>query len=368
MSEAPTRARRRKSPAEAPPFEIAGLSVPAGTRRSGELRIADLSTHTPLALPLRVVNGTEEGPTLLVCAAIHGDEINGVEIIRRVLKHRTLRTRKFKGTLVAVPVVNVLGFISQSRYLPDRRDLNRSFPGREEGSLASRLARTFLNDIVARCTHGVDLHTGAIHRPNYPQIRADLDDPEAAKMAEAFGVPTIINASLREGSLREAAQSHGVPIIVYEGGEAMRFDEGAIRAGVGGVVGVMRMLGMIPMPKRLPKAPKTYVARSSVWVRAPQSGIFRSAVALGAWIKQGDVLGFVNDLMGERERIITAPADGVVIGRTNAPTVYEGEGLFHIARFEGTKAMARALDAYEPLDAYDPVMEAELPNEPPIGG
>ncbi len=342
---------------------IGGVEVPPGRRQIIDLPVTHLSTHTPMTMPVQVVNGRRSGPRLFICAAVHGDEVNGVEIIRRVLKLAALK--RLRGALVAVPVVNVFGFVSLSRYLPDRRDLNRSFPGSARGSLAARLAHLFLGEIVARCSHGIDLHTGAIHRENYPQIRANLDDPETERMARAFAIPVVINSGFREGSLREAAAQRGVPVIVYEASEALRFDEFAVRAGVRGVLGVMRDLGMIA-PRRKPRQVEPMLVRSTTWVRAPQSGVLRRAVALGKQVRKGDRMGAIADPFGGNEVEIHAPVEGIVIGGTNLPLVYEGDALFHIGRFEGTQVVARTLDAFD-LDAvYEDEVAASLADEPPI--
>ena len=349
----------------AEPLTLGGVEVAPGRREIIDLPITDLSTRTPMTMPVQVVNGRRDGPRLFVCAALHGDEINGVEIIRRLLRLSALK--RLRGSLVAVPIVNVFGFITLSRYLPDRRDLNRSFPGSARGSLAARLARLFLGEVVGRCSHGIDLHTGAIHRDNYPQVRANLDDDgETERMARAFGVPVVINTGFRKGSLREAAHRRGVPVIVYEAGEALRFDEASIRAGVTGVVRVMRALGMLPPSKRRRQRPEPLVARSSAWLRAPASGVLRPAVALGHRVKQGDVLGVVGDPFGDNEVEVVAQAGGVVIGRSNLPLVHEGDALFHIVHVEGTQVAARALDAFEPEADYEVGLTSELADEPPI--
>ena len=345
-------------------FSIGGIEVKAGERRLIELPVTDLSTNTPVSMPVQVICGKRPGPTLLVCAAIHGDEISGVEIIRRVLKLSALR--RLHGTLVAVPIVNLFGFISQSRYLPDRRDLNRSFPGSPQGSLASRIAHLFLDEVVAKCTHGIDLHTGAIHRGNYPQVRANLDDPEASRMAMNFGVPVVINATLREGSLRQAALSHGVPFIVYEAGEALRFDEMSIRAGVKGIMRVMRHLGMLHLARSAGKTMEPIIARSTTWLRAPASGILRASAAPGAQVRAGGSLGHIANAFGDDEVEVKSPWNGIVIGRTNLPLVYEGDALFHIARIEGTQVVAETLDAFSPEEAYAEGLTAELADDPTI--
>lgn len=268
---------------------------------------------------------------MFVSAAIHGDEINGVEIIRRLLQHRALKN--IRGTLIAIPIVNVYGFLNHTRYLPDGRDLNRSFPGSRKGSLTGRVAHTFFKEIVSKCTHGIDLHTGARHRSNFPQVRADLDDAEAFKMTEAFGVPLAIDAKIRDGSLRESAGDAGIPVILYEAGEALRFEETYIRAGVKGIINVMRSIEMLPRSrsKKGPQSP--IVSDQTSWLRAPESGILRAFVPLGAKVEKGQVIAMVADPLGTMETPVEAPENGVVIGRTNLPLVYEGDAIFHIAQY-----------------------------------
>ncbi|MDH5378763.1 MAG: succinylglutamate desuccinylase/aspartoacylase family protein [Gammaproteobacteria bacterium] len=345
-------------------FFINGQEIPAGTRITTELPAGRLYTHVPMPIPVHIVRGKTEGPHLFVCAAIHGDEINGVEIIRRILKLPILK--KIKGTLVAVPIVNVHGFINHSRYLPDRRDLNRSFPGSEKGSLAARMANLFMQEIVNQCTHGIDLHTAAIHRNNLPQIRANLEDPESEMLAHAFNVPVIISSNVRDGSLREAATEKGIPMLLYEAGEALRFDEISIRAGVKGVVNVMRALEMLPpRQKKLDKIIEPVVARSSAWIRASDSGIFRALVPLGGRVKNGTLLGIVSDPFGESETEILAPYGGIVISRTNLPLVNEGEALYHLARFEDIHGVEAMVDEFQEELAPE-VMPAPNPESPII--
>jgi len=328
----------------AKPFELAGVTVAPGKRAVVEMPAAQLYTNTPLNIPVHVVHGRKPGPVLLVCAAIHGDELNGVEIIRRILQTQSLRS--LRGTLVAVPVVNVFGFIHKSRYLPDRRDLNRCFPGSESGSLGARMANLFKTQVLDCCTHAIDLHTGAIYRSNLPQIRANLDSAATAEMAHAFGVPLILNSVLRDGTLREVAEAQNIPVITYEAGEALRFDEGSIRAGLRGVLNVMRHLGMLP-PSRKPHAlVEPAVARSSLWVRAERDGVFRSLVALGDRVKQGQVLGRIGSPFSADEMEIVSPCGGILVGRDNLPLVNEGEALFHIARFEEVKEVAEQVQAF----------------------
>lgn len=343
-------------------LKINGTVIRPGQRRLVELAIPDLYTHTSLNIPVQIISGRQDGPCLMVCAAVHGDEINGVEIIRRLLNLKILD--RVRGALIAVPVVNVYGFINQSRYLPDRRDLNRSFPGSEAGSLAARLAYTFMNDVVAHCSHAIDLHTGAIHRENLPQIRAYLDSKETRRMSQAFAAPVVLHSAPVEGSMRQALHERDLPIIVYEAGEALRFNEVAIRAGVQGIVSVMRNLGMLPKQKRKGKTYEPLVARNSSWVRAPQSGILRMVVPLGAQVDKGQLLGVISDPFGEREESVEAPVSGIVIGRVNIPLANEGEALFHIAHFRRADGLQDHLDTFQ--EEMDPATDANLPPEAPI--
>jgi predicted deacylase len=299
-----------------------------------------------MTMPVHVRRGRRAGPSLFVCAAVHGDELNGVEIIRRLMKRRALS--RIRGTIIAVPFVNVYGVIDRSRYLPDRRDLNRSFPGSGRGSLAARLADLFMNEIVAHCTHGIDLHTGALHRGNLPQVRGNVDDEETLRLAGLFGGPVLINADLRDGSLREAAAARGIPMLLYEAGEALRFDEVSIRAGVQGILNVMRGLDMLA-PTRGRKRPthEPFVARSSAWVRAPASGIFRGTVSLGAHVKNNELLGTIAEPVSDTESEVRASRGGIVIGRSNLPLVLEGEALFHIAGFEDLREVAEQVEEFQ---------------------
>ncbi len=333
-----------------------------GEQQSIYLPLPPLYSHTPVSLPVHVVNGRRPGPVLFVSAAIHGDEINGVEIIRRLLNKKYLAS--IRGALIAVPVVNVYGFVTQSRYLPDRRDLNRSFPGSEKGSMAARLADIFMEQIVSLATHGIDLHTGAIGRDNLPQIRANvLDDPVTHEMACAFGAPVILNAELRDGSLRETVAGLGIPMLLYEAGEALRFNELSIRAGVRGITSVMRHLGMLSATRHKSRI-QPLLAKSTRWVRASQSGILRSIVPLGASVDKNQVIGWIADPFGQREKRITAPFSGIVIGRTNLPLVHEGEALFHIASFSKPDSAAESVEVFQ--ETYDPMGDRAGNQEPPI--
>ncbi len=327
------------------PITINNVVVKPGEHAVISLPIAKLYTYDELSIPVQVLCGKLAGPTLFISAAIHGDELNGVEITRRLLRLNTLK--KLRGSLIVIPVVNVFGMIQHSRYLPDRRDLNRSFPGSKSGSLAARLANIFAEEIVNQSDYGIDLHTGALHRSNLPQIRADLDDKETQDLAEAFGVPVLLNANLRDGSLREYAAGHGVKMLLYEAGEALRFDELSIRIGLRGILSVMRKLAMLPATKAKRPIRETFVARSTNWQRAPHSGIIRFVAPLGAHVNKGDTLAIISDpsnLFADDDYVIASDHKGLVIGRSNIPLVNEGDALFHIARFEDSEQAAAIVE------------------------
>lgn len=325
---------------------IGGITVLPGERKTIDLVVGKLYTHSELTMPVQILCGKQSGPVLFVCAAIHGDELNGVEIIRRLLKVNSLN--RLKGTLIAVPIVNLHGFINHTRYLPDRRDLNRSFPGSEKGSVASRMAYLFLNEVVNKSTHGIDLHTGAINRSNLPQIRANLDDDATMFLAKAFGAPLMLNSNLRDGSLRSAAVKRNIPVLLYEAGEALRFEETSIRAGVRGIINVMRALEMIPKPRKFGKKPKMpMIARSSFWIRAPHSGIFRSVIQDGARvIANKTLMGVVSDPFGESDMEVYSSSNGIIIGQMKMPLVNEGEALYHVAQFARSDIAAGSVDDF----------------------
>lgn len=311
-------------------LRIGDREIGPGERVRLELPVARLPTGNLLGLPVEVIRGERPGPRVWLSAAVHGDEVGGVEIIRQV-KAR-LEPGHLAGAVVAIPIVNVFGFVTGSRYLPDRRDLNRSFPGSRSGSLASRLAHIFMDEIVGSCGYGIDFHSGSDDRANLPQIRGDLDDEEILRCARAFGAPVSIDARLRARSLRKAASEQGVHVLLFEGGEVLRFDDHAIEAGVQGTLRVLRHLEM--WEGEVAPAPPTRVARKTRWVRAPRSGLFHLDVALGEEVEAGAAVGVVRDAFGEERAEVTCRHGGMVIGASRNPLVNRGDGLVHVAELE----------------------------------
>ncbi|MGD2131258.1 MAG: succinylglutamate desuccinylase/aspartoacylase family protein [Maricaulaceae bacterium] len=339
------------------PFVFGGVEVARGSRAVVDLPVSVLSDHTPITLSTHIIHGKKPGPTVFVSAAVHGDEIIGVEIIRRLI--RTPQLKGLRGTLLCIPIVNAFGFINHDRYLPDRRDLNRSFPGAAEGSLAARLARLFMTEVVSRCEAGIDLHSAAAHRVNLPQIRIDGRSRRARELAEAFCPPVILTSKLREGSMRLAAKEIGVDVLVYESGEALRFDETAVRIGMRGVLRVLHQLGMIASDRGLKPHLVPYVSRSSAWLRAPMGGILRAYKSIGAGVEEGEPVAIVSDPFGEREEEVCAQESGVIIGRTNLPIVNEGDALFHVAEVAEASKVEKSYDKLPAALEGDPLFDED---------
>lgn len=311
------------------PFAINDHVVEPGKKAQFEIPIARLMSGTEVSLPVQVLHGRRDGPIVWLSGAVHGDELCGVEIVRQILSELSPRT--MAGTVIALPIVNVHGFNTGDRYFPDRRDLNRSFPGSARGPLASRVAHLVMKEVVSRSNIGIDFHTGSDHRTNLPQIRANLDDEATLEMVKCFGAPIAIHAKTRDGSLRQAATEAGATVLLYEGGEALRFDRDAIAAGRDGALRVLGQLGIIESIE--PAAKQTLLSRRSAWVRATKSGIVHPQAELGSLVSKGDVLATILDAFGRRRGRVTSRRDGLVIGQTQHPLVNQGDAITHIAEF-----------------------------------
>ncbi|WP_428023511.1 succinylglutamate desuccinylase/aspartoacylase family protein [Arcobacter sp.] len=337
---------------------IGNVAIPKGKEVKIQLELPKLY-NTPTHLPIRVIRGRKTGPTVFISAAIHGDELNGIEIIRRLRKLDILK--KLHGTIIFAPIVNVYGVMTLSRYLPDRRDLNRSFPGSIKGSIASRIAKIFFDEIVSKCDLGIDLHTGSIHKSNLPQIRTNMDNEYTLKLARAFEAPVILHSELRDGSLRAEAQEMGTPILLYEAGEALRFDETCIRIGVKGIINVLRENGMLP--KVIRKTTKTPItSRVSKWIRANESGMVRTIKALGDTVKENEVIAYIDEPLDDNSFEILSPFDGIIIGKSQIPLVQEGDAIFHIAKFRNLNVAEDKIEYFNE-DAIKQSEFYELNNE-----
>lgn len=302
-------------------------SIPEGVSRNVKLNIGTLRDGTPLDMRLEVCRGEQDGPVVFLSGCIHGDELNGFEIIRRVVD--LVDPDGLSGTLIAAPIVNVFGFLNESRYLPDRRDLNRVFPGRKRGSQASRLAYDFMQSIVSICDFGIDLHTGPIGRFNHPQVRGDFENPRIRELAHAFGAPIAFHSSPGKGTVRRAASDEGIPMLLYEGGEALRFDRESITIGVDGILRVLKEMNMIVTAPDI--RGETLEASKTRWLRARSSGVLRLRRVSGDKVSKKERVGSIGDALAENSRRVSSPLEGIVVSHVTRPLVSEGDAILRVA-------------------------------------
>jgi len=317
-------------------IKIGGVRIKAGSGSDIRLEISETYTGDKIRVPLRVLRARKPGPAVFVTAAIHGDEINGTGIIHDFLFGEAMNLSA--GMLVLAPVVNVFGFEAHERYLPDRRDLNRSFPGSKKGSLASRIANTLMTEIVAKCDYGIDLHTAAAQRTNYPNVRADLNNPGARKIAEAFGCMLVVDGKGPVGSFRREATKAGCPTVILEAGEPWKVEPGVLQIGTQGIRNVLVSLGMIDGRRVMP--PFQAKIRKTAWMRATVGGILKFHVSPGDFVEADQPIVTNYSILGVEQSALVSPTNGMVLGMTTMPAVKPGEPICHIATLTA-KQLAR---------------------------
>ncbi len=310
----------------AAPMTLLNAEVPPGTYRRLSWSATELFEGVSVSTPVLVVNGALPGPTLCLTAAVHGDELNGIEMVRRVM--HDLNPQKLSGAVLGVPIVNLQGFRRGSRYLPDRRDLNRYFPGNPSGSAAARIAHSFFNEVVTHCDALIDLHTGSFERTNLPQLRADLRNPDVVTLTQGFGATVILHSTPAEGTLRYAATSAGIPTVTLEAGGPSQLELEEVKHGVKGIETLLNTLGMIKK-MRLWGDPEPVYYRST-WVRANHGGILLADVSLGSTVRQGDLLGTITDPMSNASTRLYSPYSGRIIGMARNQVVMPGFATFHV--------------------------------------
>ena len=328
-------------------IQICNETIHPGEHLSMALPLPELFSCAPLYMPLKVIHGKRSGPVLLITAAMHGNELNGTEIINRLLNMSSVK--KLRGTLIAVPVLNVYGLINRSRYLPGGVDLDRCFPGSKTGTHAARMANIFIKEIFCHADVCIDLQTGALNYSNLPQVYTHFQHEKSKALADVFNAPVISNTVCERGMLKTQAIKNDIPFLTYEAGEAMRFDEHSIKTGVKGILNVMRKLSMFPEKNERKASPlKNFFAEKNIWVRASTSGISYTKHKLGQHIKKGDVLCVIKDPFGATDSVtIASPEEGVIVGKNNLPLVYEGEGLFQLAVFPKMQHAAEHLEGWK---------------------
>lgn len=328
-------------------IQFCNETIHPGETLSLALPLPELFSCAPLYMPIKVIHGKKAGPCLLITAAMHGDELNGSEIINRLMGLRSLN--KLRGTLIAIPVLNVYGLINRSRYLPGGVDLDACFPGSETGNHGARLAHLFCEEIFCKADCCLDLRTGFINYANLPQLYIDFNEHQARSLAMAFNAPVISHASQSMGTLAQLAHENNTPFLRYEAGEAMRFDPHAITTGLSGIINLMRRLDMLPDKKTTKTSPlKSFFTQKNIWVRAPNSGMSYSRLSLGQHVKSGELLCVIKDPFGATDSIhVMSPEEGIIIGKNNLPLVYEGEELFQLAVFSKMQHAADHLEDWE---------------------
>jgi uncharacterized protein len=313
------------------PFKINGITIAPGEHKEVFLNRYELPTNSVIEIPVHVFRSKNPGPTILLSAGMHGDETNGIEIIRKVITRKEISDLKC-GSIIAIPVINIVSFLFGSRELPDGRDMNRCFPGSKRGSLGSRVAHDLMKQIIPLIDFGFDFHTGGAKINNHPQMRCVFAFPDNLRLAEIFSPPLIINSSYRDGTFRKEAAKKGKPILVFEGGESLRFDYLSINEGFNGILRVLNHYKMIEA--EVPDNPTVKLMKDS-WVRADESGLFHSAVPNGSHVRKGDMVGVICNPYGQIDQKLVAPADGYIVGTNNQPVVHQGDALIHIGMVDG---------------------------------
>jgi len=309
-------------------LKILGNEIEPGTSVQINLDVAKLHTRTSVEIPIFVERAQQEGPVLLLVAGIHGDEVNGVEIIRRMIKRKW--NKPDAGTTISIPVFNIFGFLNLSREFPDKRDLNRVFPGSIRGSLASRFAYHFVKHIAPVVDYAIDFHTGAANRNNYPQLRCQWKDQSSLELAKAFHAPFIIDSPFRSKTIRETLFKMGKTALLYEGGTSLSFNETVIKTGIRGSLNVMHFLGMKKSNKTETPAEASIFISKSRWIRATHSGMLHNTTQNGMKVRKNEILGTITDPYGSFERYVKSMADGYIISVNEAPIIHQGDAIYHL--------------------------------------
>lgn len=309
---------------------LLGEEILPGTSRELNFSFAKLHTNTPIDVPIIIERSQFDGPTVLFVAGIHGDEVNGIEVVRQLVS-KGINKPKI-GTTICIPIINIFGFLQKVREFPDGRDLNRAFPGSKSGSLAARVAYQLMNDIVPNVDYCLDFHTGGSSRFNAPHVRVEKGNNTLTKLAETFNAPFILHSKNLKKSFRNACRKKGIPLLLFEGGKSNSIDTVVSNTGVNGSKRVLHHLGMLKTKFKVssPKKSSVTISRSK-WIRANASGMFKSTIAVGNFVNQGDVIGQITDPYGKIFKHVKASNDGYVVNVNEAPLVYQGDALFHIS-------------------------------------
>jgi len=346
------------------PLQICNETVYPAERLSLALPLPELFSCAPLYMPIKIIHGRQAGPCLLLTAAMHGNELNGTEIINQLLQQKALK--RLRGTLIAIPVVNVPGLMNRTRFLPGGLDLDRCFPGSETGTHAERMAHLFVTELYNKADVCIDLQTGVLNHTSLPQLHIDFANGKARHLAKAFNPPVINQTPFHPGMLRTLAKQDNKPYLTYEAGQAMHFDPYAIKLGLKGVMNCLKKLEMLPeRPNKKADTLKSSFSRENVWVYASTSGVSYSTLQLGQYVAKGEELCTIRDPFGsDNHETIKSPEEGIIVGIHNVPLVHEGEALFELALFPEVHDTASQLEAFEEVrqDMIDDTAEGKTDN------
>lgn len=312
-------------------FKILYQKVGYGETVQIKMDIARLNTHSKIEVPIIVSRGHSDGPCLLLIGGIHGDETNGVEIVRQIIASG--QNKPQKGTVICIPLLNVFGFLNQKREFPDGRDLNRAFPGSEKGSLASRFAYHLMSKVIPKVDYCIDFHTGGAQRFNYSQIRIDTNDGDTLKLAYVFGAPFIVHSKSQEKTFRNSMVALGKKVLLFEGGKSLSLDKNVTKSGIQGAINIMHHLGMRDFTSKISKPnlePAPIIIRNSRWIRATYSGMYRSYISVGQKVEKGVKLGSISDPFGDFEKFFRNKQEGYILNSNHSPIVIQGDALLYI--------------------------------------
>lgn len=315
---------------------LGGTLIEPGDVREVHLPVTEAANSRPVLLPITIIRGPKEGPTLFLTAAVHGDELNGTAILRELLER--IKPAKLSGTLIIIPIVNIMSFVTQSRYLPDRRDLNRVFPGRARGNMAQRFAFRLFEEVIRLSDFGIDLHTAAEGRENFPHIRGDLSNAKVRELARAFSPYVILDDIGRPGTLRRAATERGIPSIVFEGGTANKFERSIVQGGVAGIERLLVKMGMLRKKLKKKKRGFQVIVRKAQWIRAERGGILELKTAPGGLVYRGEPIAEISNPFGRDVHVVPSPITGIVIGVTTSPVATPGTPIIHVVELQKTLA------------------------------
>ena len=319
--------------------------IQPGEKANLALQMPDLYSCAPLYMPIKVIHGKNAGPCLLVFSTIDGNEMNGLEIVNRLIE--SLDGNSINGTIIAVPVMNIYGLTHFPKTMPSGNDLSECFPGKPDGNFGERIAHIFTHELIKKADYCIELDTGALNHNILPQVYCNFDNQKTKQLAKAFQAPVITNVSIEGNNFRQTTESLNIPLLVYQAGEAMRFDENAITLGVNGTINIMRSIDLLPKEEPIAEFSPVF-SQDEGWIVSHRFGILRTYVELGQTIKKGEKLGTISDpFSADKGEHVKAPKEGIIVGINTTPLIHEGLSIFKIASFIDYSRAEDAIESWE---------------------